>query len=210
MDFYTTEDEQVEALKKWWKENAKAIIAGLVLGLGIVFGWRTWVTYQQDRTERAAIAYEQLTQLVSKGDAGEARKEGARIMRDFEATPYAFLSALALAKIETDQGALASARARLEWALEHAPQDSYRHVARLRLARVMLAQGQGSQALALVTGQGNAAFEVQYKEVEGDIDMALGKPQQARAAYQAALKAAGAGPEQQRLQMKLDDLGPAP
>ena len=42
MDIYASEEEQVQAIKKWGKENGPGIIAGLILGLGALFGWRYW------------------------------------------------------------------------------------------------------------------------------------------------------------------------
>ena len=38
MSSYLSEEEQVEALKKWWKDNGTSVIAGVVLGFGIIFG----------------------------------------------------------------------------------------------------------------------------------------------------------------------------
>ena len=37
-----TEEEQVEALKSWWKENGKSLIMGVVIAVAAVFGWRGW------------------------------------------------------------------------------------------------------------------------------------------------------------------------
>ena len=42
MDVYKTEEEQVEAIKKWWQENGKSIIAGVVIGITAIFGWRAY------------------------------------------------------------------------------------------------------------------------------------------------------------------------
>jgi predicted negative regulator of RcsB-dependent stress response len=206
VDVYTTEDEQVEALKKWWKENARSILVGLVLGLAAVYGWRVWVSYQHNQAELASAQYAQVLQAVEKGDLQPAREFGARVIRDFGSTPYAFLSALALARLEVEKGSLDKARGHLEWALEHTPEDAFKPLVRLRLARVLLAQGQAAQALALAKTPDTGAFESQFREVEGDIYLVQGKDGSARVAYELALK--NAGPEERdRLQMKLDDLG---
>ena len=33
MEVYTTEEQQVEVIKEWWKENGTSVIAGTVIGL---------------------------------------------------------------------------------------------------------------------------------------------------------------------------------
>ena len=48
-----TDDQEVEELKRWWNENGKTVVAGLVLGLGGVFGWTTWQGYSQTRAEHS-------------------------------------------------------------------------------------------------------------------------------------------------------------
>jgi predicted negative regulator of RcsB-dependent stress response len=206
VDFYTTEDQQVEALKRWWKENAKSIILGLALGLAAVFGWRAWQWYQQNLGEQASVKYEQLLQLIQKGEVDQARGLGAQIVEDFDSTAYAFFSSLALARLALDQGQLDTAHQHLRWAYERAPQEPLKHVVRLRLARVMLAQGQPQQALNLIQEASNEAFAAQYQEATGDAYRALSQNDQAREAYTQALQVA-TGDQRQRLQMKLDDLG---
>ena len=40
---YTIEEEQeLNQLKEWWKDNGKTIIAAFILGVGGMLGWRYW------------------------------------------------------------------------------------------------------------------------------------------------------------------------
>jgi predicted negative regulator of RcsB-dependent stress response len=210
VDVYTIEDQQVEALKRWWKENAKSILLGIALGLAAVFGWRAWQAYQQNLGEGASVRYDQLMQLIQQGEMDRAREVGAQIVNDFGSTTYAFFSALALARLALEKDQLDAARQHLQWAYERAPQEPLKHITRLRLARVMLAQGQAQQAIDLIRGANSEAFAAQYREVEGDAYQALGKRVEAQEAYAKALQAVGGehgGEHRERLQMKLDDLG---
>ena len=52
-----TEDQQLEELKKWWKENGSSIITGVVLGLAILFGARAWFAWQERTAQQASAVY---------------------------------------------------------------------------------------------------------------------------------------------------------
>lgn len=40
MEVYTTENEQVEVIRRFFAENGKALAIGVVLGVGALVGWR--------------------------------------------------------------------------------------------------------------------------------------------------------------------------
>ncbi len=210
METYQSEQEQVEALKNWWRENAKAVIGGVVIGLGAVFAVWAWRDYHQTQSAKAAVEYGQLMADVRRGADREGLERGARIMGEFSATPYAVLAALVNARLALDNGDMAAARKQLEWALAHARETTLQQLARLRLARVMLEQGEAQAALKLMSGAEAGGFSAEYAEVQGDIHLALKQPGPARSAYQRALQSLPAGTDKATLlQMKLDDLGAA-
>lgn len=210
METYQSEQEQVEALKNWWRENAKAVIGGIVIGLGAAFAVWAWRDYHKTQTEKAAVEYGQLVDEIKRGAAREGFERGARLMSEFSDTPYAVLAALVNARLALDNGDVAAARKQLEWALAHARETTLQQLARLRLARVMLEQGEGQAALKLMSGAEAGGFSAEYAEVQGDIHLALRQPGPARSAYQHALQALPAGTDKATLlQMKLDDLGAA-
>lgn len=207
MDVYDSEQEQIEAIKKWWKENGVAILLGLVLGLGGVFGWRWWVGYQDQRAVDASGIYESALAALAKGGAEQTRELADRLAGDYADTPYAVLAAFAAAKVAVDGGDLGAAEARLRWALDHAKSESYRHMARLRLARVLVSADRAEAALALLQGVEAGSFAPRYDELRGDALARLGRRDEARAAYASALAALPAPAENRDLlQMKLNDL----
>lgn len=208
MEGYVSEQEQVEALKKWWKENGKAVLAGVVLGLGILFGGRAWIDYRDTQAEKASGQYAQLMAAKERGDAAMAVQKGEEILKDYSSTPYAALAALALAEVKREQGDLAAARTQLQWVTDNAKQAGIKHVARLRLGRVLISEGNPDAALALVPAGDAEGFTAAYEELKGDAYVAKGDVAQARTAYQRALDALEpAAPNRALLQMKLDDLG---
>lgn len=203
------EREQVEALKKWWQDNGRSVIIGLVIGFGALIGSRLWVNYTEKMAVAASQEYDQLrTELNDKNfDAVDTRAN--YIITNFARTPYAVLAAMALARVNVEQGDLASARARLQWARDHADEPELVDIARLRLARVLFAEGSSDAALEALGKEDPAAFAGAYQELRGDIYAAKGDAEKARAAYQSAIQTRPAGLDTHILDMKLDDLAAA-
>lgn len=202
-----TDDEQVEDLKRWWKKYGSPLAGGLAIGLALVFGSRAWLEYQERQRVSASAEYEQLQGELAGGNTEAALRRGAYLADSYARTPYAVLAALALAKMHVEQGDLQAARERLQWALDRAREPELAHVARLRLARVMAAQGQTPQAIALLEGAAPGAFAASYEELKGDLYAASGDLARAREAYLKALEGLGFGAGAELVQMKLDDLG---
>ena len=80
MDVYKTEEEQVEAIKKWWNENGKSIIVGIVVGITAIFGWRGYEARTATEAKAASILYEQLILASRKGDKENMREISDDIM----------------------------------------------------------------------------------------------------------------------------------
>ena len=206
---YETEEQQVEAIKKWWKENGTMFVAGIVITLGAVVGWRWWMDHRNAQAEAAAVEYQQLLAELGQGDKEAVIKRGGYLIDNYAATPYSDLAALALSRLRVDAGELAAARSRLEWVMNHAESPELRDVARLRLARVHLAAGNARQALEVLSALKNQAFAALADEVRGDVYVAMGDEGAARTAYQKALQASRPGSDTTLLRMKLDELGAA-
>ena len=207
MAAYETEEQQIEALKKWWKENGKAFVIGATIGVAALLGVKGWFNYQNSQRVAASAEFQHLTQELKAGENQSVMIRADHIIDAFPSTPYAPLAAMALAKVKVEDGQLAAAQSKLQWAVDNARQDDLRHTARLRLARVMLAAGQADQALAVIDKVKPEGFAAAYQEVRGDIYVAMQQPDKARTAYQAALDALQPGEDNGILQMKLEDLG---
>lgn len=202
-----TDDEQVEELKKWWSENGRAIILGVVIGGGAIFGWRFWEAQQLQRAETASNAYQAIYSQFLDGDK-EAVNAGTETLRsEFGSTPYAALASLLEAKLAVDEDDLDAAVDALNWAMDNSPEEDVRYIATLRLARVLGAQGNGERAIELLNQSFPEAYTALAEELRGDILADKGDTAQARAAYTRALDASQSGGDTSLLQMKLDDLG---
>lgn len=210
MEVYRTEEEQVEALKDWWKENGRSVIIGAVLALAAVFGWRYWQESTRAQAEDASTQYQMLLQRMDEGEGREVVEIARRIIAEHANTPYAALASLSLAQQAVDQNDLDGAGAHLRWVMQNAKLDEVRKLAQVRLARVLVAQGQTDAALQQVSGLGSGSFTALAEEVKGDAYLAQGRRADALRAYQAALAASADVPaKQQVLRMKVDDLADA-
>jgi predicted negative regulator of RcsB-dependent stress response len=206
MSVYQTEEEQVEAIKSWWKENGTSIVAGLVIGLGAVFGWKAWNSYHDRIGKEASVYFNQMMVAVDSDQLAKAETEAEQLKSDFKSSSYAVLAAMAGARIKLQQGDSAGARKQLEWAVQNSPDPSLTELLDLNLARVMLSDGdlEGAAKLADVYSGG---FAGEYAELRGDIALARQDKAAAHEAYTEALTYNLANPDQ--VQMKLDDLAMA-
>jgi predicted negative regulator of RcsB-dependent stress response len=203
---HTTEEEQIESLKKWWKENGTSVVVGLVVGFGALIGGNYWMQHTETQSQNASLEFSQLQDDMQQSLDASVMTRGDHIINNFSDTPYAVLSAFAIAKLKVDEGDLLSARARLQWVLDNSKQTEFLHMARIRMAAVMLAEGNADGALSLINTVEAGEYLPLYEELKGDIYAAKSQKGQARSAYERALKANDKG-DNSLLQMKLDDLG---
>lgn len=203
---HTTEEEQVEAIKKWWKANGTSAVVGVVVVFAALIGGNYWQEFNTGQRQTASLEFSQLQEdmLTERNDA--VLQRGEHLINNFADTPYAVLSAFAIAKLKVEAGDMLAARARLQWVLDNSKQQEFLHMARIRLASVMLAEDDGDGALALLNTVDAGEYLPLYEELKGDIYVSLSQQGQARSAYERALKANDKG-DNTLLQMKLDDLG---
>ena len=203
MEVYTTEEQQVEVIKSWWKENGTSVLAGTVIGLVGLFGWRYYNDYQLTNQEAASQAYNEISAQLAKGDAATFEQVQAFIT-DHKGEAYAELAALQLAAAAVKANKLDLAAEQLTQVASNGD-ESIRPIAALRLARVLNDQGKADEALAQLGKINNDAFKAQVAEVRGDILYKQGKAEEARDAYQAAADAGGLQGSAE-LKLKMDDL----
>ena len=200
-----TDDEKVEAIKKWWKANGVSVIAGVAIGLGSVFGWRAWVSHQNSVSQQASIAFEQVLASTAAGAAESAEKQAEILIDEYPGTPYAMFADLATAKVRVAAGDLAGAVTALNAAIERAPDPGLAKLAALRLARVLIQSGETAKAADLIDSHDDGGpFAPEFAALRGDIAAAEGDIAAARTAYREAIDG-GAG-NTRMLELKLQDL----
>lgn len=205
MTDFETEDQQLEDLKKWWQENGRAVIVGVLIGLAALFGWRGWSSYQQQHAEAASSLYENTFESLGAKRYDEVKTAGQQLLDDYGNTPYADMAALAMARAAVDSKDYAAAETHLQWAKSHAHQLDITYIASLRLVQVLLEQAKYADAEALLNESYPESYAAQVAELRGDAYVLQGEQDKARAAYEAALTTAESA-ARQNLEMKLNDL----
>jgi predicted negative regulator of RcsB-dependent stress response len=196
-----TEEQQVEAIKKFWKENGTAIVLGAVLGLGGLWGWRWYSAEQLASKERASIAYQAAVDELAQDNASIS--SAVAFVDESQNSGYAVLAALQVAKEAVERDDFSEATKQLQWAADNSKDDVLSSVANIRLSRVYRQQENYDKALSTLESVEQAAFSAQVNEIKGDIYQAQGNFDKARAAYSASIE----DKESNTLvQMKLDNL----
>lgn len=220
---YQTEDEQIEAIKAWFRENGRHLLTGMLVAAVAAFGIFSWQQRQQHRADSASADYQNLLQAMRALDTGDAAKAKEQLATarhladtlktDFDSSTYAQFAALFKAKLAVDENDLAQAETELKWVLEHKPADEIKALAKLRLARVLHAKGDDDGALAQLDEQAAGSYASAYLQLKGDIAQARGDIEAARAAYvraQELEKQMSSPINDPLLEMKLRDLQIAP
>lgn len=216
------EEETLDAIKRWWNDSGKFIAMGIAAIVVVYFGWQFWNSSRNNVTAEASALYDQLTaiavaepgQSVPEAERVRAQELVSRIKSEYSGSTYALYAALFGARLAVEANDLASARQELEWLLANTRSGLFGStdptliaLAQLRLGRVLLAEGQGAQALTVISSAEPGALAADFDELRGDIYMSQGQREQALAAYEAASSAGSASPV---LQLKLNELQGSP
>jgi predicted negative regulator of RcsB-dependent stress response len=207
MEIYLSEEERVEALKKWWKENVRSVFVGIGLGVAVLLGWNAWQQAKERKSQEASGLYQQMLKAVEAKQAEPAGKLAERIVQQHQGSLYATYASLFQAKLKAEGGDLPGAKAILGDLVNSVKHDALRHIVRLRLIRVVQAQGDHDAALKLIeplTPDKSGEFEKLYEELKGDSYLALNRRDDALNAYR---KAKQLGDQSPLLDMKISDLG---
>ena len=203
------EQEQVAELKAWWNQWGSLITAAIVAACVAFAGWQGWRWYERNQAAQAGALFEGLARAAQGGDAKALREAGGALLENYSRSMYASMGALVAARFYFERNDLKSAKAQLQWVIEHARTDDFRDLARLRLASVLLDEKAYDEALKLLDEKHGAAYDAQYAATRGDVLMAKNQPAEAKSAYQLALDKAGSGNSafRESVRMRLDALG---
>lgn len=193
-EFNTTDKEQIEMLKQWWNDYGKIIAIAIVAGLVIAFGWRYWRHHNIERAREASTLYGRLGVADEQKQPKIAKKIAGDLMQNYQKTPYATMAALWWGKEAVEEKSYNVALKKTMWVLKHSHVKSFKQIARLRAARILLFQKKPQAALTLLNTVDDKTYLFLIDEAKGDIYTAMQKFDDAAKAYKTAqsnMKAVG-------------------
>lgn len=202
------EQEQLAELKAWWQQYGSLVVAAIVAACVTFAGWQAWRWYERSQAAQAGSLFDTLARAAQAGDAKALRDASGALLENYPRALYASMGALTAARFYFARDDLKSAKAQLQWVLEHG-REEFRDLARLRLAAILLDEKAYDEALKLLDEKHDAAFDAQYAAAKGDVLVAKNQASAARDAYRLALEKAGTGNTSFResVRMRLEALG---
>lgn len=207
MSDYLTEQEQVELLKSWIKQYSLVILAGVFIAVVAISGWRFWQQRQNKINSHASAVFDEMLTMRAQHGATTTQVQANKLFMHYSRTTYGQFAALMLARSAIVNKDYPEAEKQLKWALDHSNIDSIRQIARLRLARLFIAEQKASEALDVLGKVDDKSFAGLIDEVKGDAYLAMKNPAKARESYQLAIsELPNAEVLRPLLQMKSDNL----
>ena len=204
--YNTSDQEQIQMLKDWWKKYGTTILMGLMVFFVVNFSWQFWQNYQRKYANGASLMYTQMLSLLQMKKMDEVQLLGDHLFKDYSRTSYASLAGLVLAKEAVDQQKLDVALTQLQWVIKHAANNNLKQIAKIRAARILFADNKNQDALDLLSKTDDPGYTPAIAELKGDILLAMGQKEKAAAAYQEALHDSDKL-QSPLLKMKLERLG---
>ena len=203
------EQERIAELKGWWEDNRWFVLGALIAALVAFAGYRGWLYWRAGEAEQAAEMSSPVDEAVKAKDAKKVPEAAQALIASHPRSFYASEAALVLAKAAFDAGNLDEARKQLEWAMANGAEE-HRGIARMRLAAVLMEQKKYDEALKTLDGNKDQAFVPLAADLRGDIMLAQGRLDEARAAYKLAMdKSSPRNPVKNIAETKLNALGGA-
>ena len=178
--------EQIDMLKKWWDDYGRVITLAIAVGLLIGFGWKYWHQRKVQNKQTASIEYTQLQVAAIKHDNKLTLALAKRIKEAYKDTTYASFAALFAAQADVNEKKYEAALTELKWAMSTSKVAAVREVARLRAARVLLAEKKPDAALLLLKTVDEASYQPMNDLIKGEIYMAKGDKGKARSFFTSA------------------------
>ena len=204
------EQEQLAELKAWWARYGNLLLTSLIIIFLTIAAYNGWRYYQRSQALAAAAVFDQLQNAAASGDKAKTREISRVLLTNYGSTSFAPMGALITAKVQFEGGDIQTAKAQLQWVIDNSRDEELKHVARVRLAGVLLDEKQFDEGLKLLEAAHPAYFDAVYADRRGDLLLAQGKSAEARTAWQEALaKLDNKTTLRGSVQLKLDLIGGA-
>lgn len=204
MEVYTTENEQADAVRRFFAENGKALAIGVVLGIAALGGWRYWQSNQNSAMTEASASFQQANQAMT-----EKKAQGAAELEKFaqgNKNNYGVFAALQLADHFIEVNDVENAQKQLVQAQGYAKEENLSSLVNLRLARIQLQASKFDDALKTLDNVKGEGWTAMQQNVRGDILLHKGDAKGAGESYRKGLESNPSSTLQTMLRIKLNNL----
>lgn len=215
---HLSDEERLDALKKWWRDNGTSLLVVIILVAGGWFGWNYWQNKNQKQAEEASLVYMATLDALNEWERNGSAEQAAAVAASAETLKkldeksfYGLFGAMTIARLAVSDNDLESAANELEWVIEHSDDNNLKGVVTYRLAAIEYSQGNSDRALSLLDTPHPPSFNALYEELKGDILVSKGEKEKALGAYRIALESLGGNDSRARsmLELKISELAPA-
>lgn len=208
MAYDLEEQEQLDNIKAWWKQNGSVLVITVIVALTAYVAWISWTSYQDKQAVKASNIFEEIQLSVSKNEISKIQTLTETLIKDFPSTSYASMASFLAAKSSFDANELKAAKKHLNWVVEKSNNVAYKDIARLRLSSIALDEKLYDEGLKHLSAEFSIEFQGEAADYKGDILYAQNKLNEAKTSYQLALlKLSDKHPGKQLVKIKLDSLG---
>lgn len=186
MVYTTTDKEQIEEIKQWWKDYGQAITIAVLVGLLIGFGWRYWSRYKTAKEDNASMMYQAMLQATAQKRLDASFAYATQIQQKYGGTVYASMASLMAARNAVVAKKYSDASTMLSWVIQKGEVPAYRQIARLRDARVLLQLKEPQLAMKIISTVDDNSYAPMISDVKGEIYLAENNRTAARAAFEKA------------------------
>lgn len=204
MEIYENENEQMEAVKRFFAENGKALVVGVVLGIGALVGWRYWNSHQADSAMASSQEYQTVTANV-RADRPDTLSAAEKFAAQTDNT-YGALTSLELAQKYVENNNLAKAAEQLQQGLSKTKDANLQALINLRLARVQVQLKQADAALKTLEGIKGEGWVAIVADMRGEALLSKGDKQGARDAWSKGAQSDASPALREMMQMKINNL----
>ncbi|WP_075181492.1 YfgM family protein [Pantoea sp. 1.19] len=204
MEVYSNEHEQEDALRRFFSNNGKALVVGVIVGIGALAGWQFWSNHQAVNARDVSQAYQQVTHAINPANPGSL--SAAAKFADDTANSYGALASLDVTKGYVDAGQFERAADQLRSGLHDTDDANLQAVLRLRLARVQLQLKQADEALSTLDAIKSDGWAAIVADIRGDALLSKGDVKGARDAWSHGIASDASSALKEMMQMKMNNL----
>ncbi|MGJ8664652.1 MAG: YfgM family protein [Marinicella sp.] len=198
--------EQEQLVKEWLSKNWFTIVAGIALGIGGLWGYGQWQNSNITKNQAAAAEFTQLEAAMLLDDTTDIDELLAKYEGEYGSNIYSIQARLQAANKMIAADDIAAAKSQYQTLIDAKPDKPIAELVRLRLARLLVSEGEYTAALSELSMVQSKAYQTIVEEIIGDIYVAQGDTAKAQDAYQLALNEGEGYSGKQIVEMKLADI----